>query len=418
MSGTPIVTFGEIDRAVRGAESTMPTQDVVEGVAENGLQSAAMQAGFAAGLEHLKAAERVPGVLTAPDHAVASLLQSFLAEKAAEGSQLAPLPVDGKEAKFDEKDWLGWAGSFFSWWRGIKDYPWSASPDDHAIPNKARIAVLGDWGTGRYGAPVTSKTIESDAAGYQVVLHLGDVYYSGTENEVKDRFLSLWPKAPGAVHRACNSNHEMYAGGYGYFKHTLPKFAQSASYFALHNDHFIIAGLDTAYKEKDLHGAQVVWLEALAAAAAGRRIILLSHHQPYSLFEAGHAKVTAKLQKLLDTKAIFAWYWGHEHRCVLFDAHPAWGLHGRCVGHSGFPYFRDELAQYPKTDAAADAVWRALPGGTTPAGLVLDGPNVYLKEHAARYGMQGHMTLELDGAHLHEVVHAPDGTVLYSKPLV
>src|SRR5262245_26818192 len=169
-----------------------------------------MHAGFAKAIEELAQAEKVPGVLTAPDHAIASLLQSFIAEHA---DQVEALPIEGKEAKFDEKDWLGWAGSFFSWWRGIKKHAWSASPDDTVIPNKARIAILGDWGTGLYGCPVAANSVRQDQAGYQVAIHLGDVYYAGTEGEVKDRFLALWPDVA-AVQRACNSNHEMYSGGH------------------------------------------------------------------------------------------------------------------------------------------------------------------------------------------------------------
>ena len=32
-------------------------------------------------------------------------------------------------------------------------------------------------------------------------------------------------------------------------------------------------------------------------------------------------------------KKIFAWYWGHEHRCALYDQHPKWGVFGRCIGN-------------------------------------------------------------------------------------
>jgi hypothetical protein len=415
MAHIPVVTFGEIDRALNGAEAVGKTPSIVESKAESPSEAAVFLAGLAKALEELQRAEKVPGVLTAPDHPIASLLQSFIAENA---MTVADLPIEGKEAKFDEKDWLGWAGSLFAWWKGIKKHAWNPTPDDKAIANKARIAILGDWGTGLYGAPVATKTIREDAKGYQVLLHLGDVYYSGTEGEVKNRFLALWPDMPeGVVHRACNSNHEMYAGGYGYFDQTLVQFDQAASYFALHNDHFVILGLDTGYKEKDLHGDQADWVQAQAAAAGGRKVILLSHHQPYSLFEAGHPGVTGKLEGVLSARQIFAWYWGHEHRCVLFDAHPAWGVHGRCVGHSGFPYFRDALTQLAGVDAPLGTTWRRKTGNGVPDGIVLDGPNPYLAKHETKYGTQGYMTLELDGEHLNEVVHAPDGTELYSKPL-
>ena len=81
------------------------------------------------------------------------------------------------------------------------------------FPDSGRIAVLGDWGTGLYGAPVIAKSIRKDPDPFAMLLHLGDTYYSGTEGEVKQRFLDLWPQRTDAVNRAINSNHDMYSGG-------------------------------------------------------------------------------------------------------------------------------------------------------------------------------------------------------------
>jgi hypothetical protein len=49
---------------------------------------------------------------------------------------------------------------------------------------------------------------------------LATVYYSGTTSEIDDRFIAFWPNVTGAENRACNSNHEMYSGGHGYFDRT------------------------------------------------------------------------------------------------------------------------------------------------------------------------------------------------------
>ena len=59
-------------------------------------------------------------------------------------------------------------------------------------------------------------------------MHLGDVYYSGTEKEVEERFLKVWPTEAATINRALNGNHEMYSGGFGYFKLILPAFGQAA----------------------------------------------------------------------------------------------------------------------------------------------------------------------------------------------
>src|SRR5205823_664114 len=104
----------------------------------------------------------------------------YLADQAAKDpGKRTPAGPHAEEAKFDEQDILGWVGSFFTWWRGIKPHPWQAPPNEpRPVANTLRMAVLGDWGTGMYGAPYCAQTIEADGK-YDVLLHLGDVYYSG-----------------------------------------------------------------------------------------------------------------------------------------------------------------------------------------------------------------------------------------------
>jgi hypothetical protein len=352
---------------------------------------------------------------------MASLLQSYLAERANEEGKLELQPTGLEEAKFDEHDWLGWVGSFFKWVKGLKKRKWLTAPAaPEPLGNKTRVALLGDWGTGLYGAPISAATIKNDAKGYGLLMHLGDVYYAGTEGEVKERFLAFWPNNAGAISRAINSNHEMYMGGKGYFDLTLKQFGQSASYFALQNDHWILVGLDSAYRDPH-HGSltkdQIPWLRNIIHQAEGRKIILVSHHQAFSNLETADP-VAEALGEFLKAKKIFAWYWGHEHRCIIYDRHPGWELYGRCVGHSGFPYFRDKLNHLPYDSNFPVATWRKLAAkNLIPGGLVLDGPNPYIEDHADEYGTQGHMTLKFDGEHLNEIVHLPDGTIIYDRPL-
>ena len=435
-SNLPLVTYRQLNIAVNtNAESaTEAAQGAAANVADDAVEAAAMLTGLNAALEILRQADQNLGVMVSPDHKVASLLQTFLAEESAKVGKVEPISGVGGvggvgtafEAKFDEKDWKGWVESFFTWWKKIVPHTWLDTPSDKRIPNNARLALLGDWGTGMYGAPHCAHSIEADEKGYDVLLHLGDVYYSGDKNEVEERFLNLWPKLEATswankesvINRACNSNHEMYTGGHSYFNKTLSKFEQSASYFALHNDHYILAGLDTAYKRKDLAEGQVEWLSELVRHAAGRRVILFSHHQPFSWFEAGHPKITAKLGELLGGQKIFAWYWGHEHRCILYQKHPAYGLYGRCVGHSGYPYFRDDLEGHVVSEEKTDGArwYRVGAKNLSPGALVLDGPNKYMKEdEVAKYGPNGYMTLDFDGERLTEVVHAADGKELYQR---
>jgi hypothetical protein len=401
-----------IDRTVRAVRAAVAATGSPAGAPE-------VVSKLSEALTALGAAEHDPGIFTAVEDPTASLLQSFLAERAADTGRAVPGPAGGLEAKFDDHDILGWAGSFFTWWRGIRKHDWLQPPDaPDGFGESLRVAVLGDWGTGLYGAPVCAASIARDTGRYGLVLHLGDVYYSGTEKEVAERFLDLWPDVPGATSRALNSNHEMYTGGHAYFNETLRQFRQTSSCFAWRNRHWLLVGLDSAYHEHDLAMNQAEWLEGLVEGAGGRKVVLFTHHQPYSLIEKQGTKLVEKLSGLLESGRIFAWYWGHEHRCVIYDAHPAWGLRGRCIGHSGYPYFRTRPAGAEPAETVGDATWYRLPSrNLVPGGLLLDGPNRYVEGHEQRYGPNGYAVLEFDGEHLVEAVHLPDGSRLYRHAL-
>lgn len=368
---------------------------------------------FSRALQLLEQAQVRPGVMSTVEDPAVALLQTYIAEEGQK--KLTPAAGGGLEAKFDERDLLGWAGSFFTWWRRIKPHKWlTAAPGADAVENTFRLTIFGDWGTGLYGAPICAKSIANSPDRADLIFHLGDTYYSGTDKEVKNRLLAVWPQVPGARNRVLNGNHEMYTGGHAYFKHALAKFGQAASYFAYQNDNWLLAGLDTAYSDHDLHGDQVAWLEKLVAAAGNRKLILFSHHQPFSLLESQGPKLVKKLTNLLAAKRIFAWYWGHEHHCVLYKAHPVWGLQGRCVGHGGFPYFREKQFGDPPDRPT----WRNLASkNLVPSAIVLDGQNPYIEKHEKEYGPHGYVTVEFDGPQAFESVHNADGTVLRAQPL-
>lgn len=369
-------------------------------------------------LKILETEERVPGVLVSPDDKLTSVLQSLLAENSLKEGKVAPGISGELEAQFDEHDFVGWAKSLLTWVRGMKPHKWLTAPSTpDPLPNSLRVAVLGDWGSGLYGAPVCAASIQNDAKDYGLLLHLGDVYYSGTEREVTDRFLNLWPDKQKAFSRACNANHEMYTGGYAYFDRILKKFDQPASYFALQNDHWLLVGLDSAYKEWELVNDQVAWLTNLVANAGNRRVILFSHHQLFSWADKPQTKIESQLGELLISKKVFAWYWGHEHRCIIYDKHPVWGLLGRCIGHSGYPYFRDKFTEGAIVqNGPQNTSWRKVETkNLVPGALILEGPNLYVPGHTEKYGPQGYLTLEFTGEHLKEIVQTPDGSVAYEQ---
>lgn len=277
-------------------------------------------ADFKAGLDMWQEAEIHPQVLHTPRHATASLLQSHLVRKATSGNRIesffiktADKILEGLEVKFSAEDWPEWAESFFSWVGAIipADQP-PPQPNAAQIDNKFSIGILGDFGTGLYGAPVCQQSIQNGSENYNLMLHLGDVYYSATPEEVEQRFFQFWPnKAP--INRTMNGNHEMYTGGHTYFETMLPRFDQNASYFAMQNDNWVLIVLDTAYhqsfggQEGVFDDAQMKWLSAIIQAADDRKVVLFTHHQPLTQLDDNKGgNLIGQLETYRLAKKIFA----------------------------------------------------------------------------------------------------------------
>jgi hypothetical protein len=212
------------------------------------------------------------------------------------------------------------------------------------------IAMVGDWGTGLR----TSREIARHIAALKpsITIHLGDVYYSGTKHEVERRFLPHWPIGSIGTF-AINSNHEMYAGGEGYFQVTLQKDSfsrhQEASYFCLSMPGWQIIGLDSAYEASDflyqkgrLSDAQLAWLAAQLAEGArrGQRSIVLTHHNPIDVHGKRDQGLLDQMLRAAEPHPFEFWYWAHEHVAARYAPFgpPGRQFLGRCVGHGGVPY--------------------------------------------------------------------------------
>src|SRR4051812_42321380 len=146
----PIVTFRQINQAFNSNEAVMDqAHSEAEARTADPLEAASKLAALGNALKVLEAAdaEAQSRVLVSPDHHVAALLQTFLASRAKEEGKIEPLHAGANEAKFDDKDVLGWIGSFFTWWKKIKPAKWQAAPPDPevlpGIGNDFRMAVLG-----------------------------------------------------------------------------------------------------------------------------------------------------------------------------------------------------------------------------------------------------------------------------------
>jgi hypothetical protein len=255
----------------------------------------------------------------------------------------------------------------------------------HPIEDRVKISVAGDWGTGTDEARIVGAAMEKSEPDFTI--HLGDVYYVGDSNEVRENFLGektspyapvRWPMgAKGGF--ALNGNHEMYADGNGYWRMVVPRMGlkergsewgagQWASFFCLENKHWRIIGLDTGYNSTrfDCGKAPVLqrskwlrkttwfkpsctipeplieWLKSAVNPAGDKRgLILISHHGPHSGFESWYQIPSRQLAKLIHRPVI--WFWGHEHRLAIYDkfsVEDGVEAHGRCVGHGGMPIER------------------------------------------------------------------------------
>ncbi|MFC6645965.1 metallophosphoesterase family protein [Granulicella cerasi] len=245
------------------------------------------------------------------------------------------------------------------------------------IPNKCKIALLGDWGADNDHA----KNVAAQAMTYNpdYVIHLGDIYYSGSSSEC-ETFLKNWPlkgedgKPAKAKSFALNGNHEMYSLGKPYFTMVLPAFGQEASYFTLYNEHWQFQGLDTAYVPFSISGGcvddrlkvQWDWLKQSITENPAKRNILLSHNQPVSAhlseLVAAQALMNEARQLLQETRlgAIYGWFFGHEHRCTVYRDDVTSALfRARLIGNGAIGHHPQEEAEPAKDESgAACAPWK------------------------------------------------------------
>jgi hypothetical protein len=218
----------------------------------------------------------------------------------------------------------------------------------------------------------------------------------------------------------------MYSGGDYYFTKTLPTFNQDASYFAFQNKHFTLIGLDVAHTDHAIDNPQVMWLQGILNQAGDRKIVLFSHHQLFSCFESQGDKLWGNpgFGAILNSKRIFAWYWGHEHRCAIYqDPDPRSGLLGRCIGHGGMPQGRKKTRNLPEAGGFGNADWRQaaakIAGGVqlVPRSAILEGPNPLIPGEEDDFTPHGYGVLTLDNSHLIEEVLDPQGTLIYRNQL-
>ncbi len=219
------------------------------------------------------------------------------------------------------------------------------------LPDDAKIAIVGDWGTGQDPAKALLKQVADQQP--DVVIHLGDVYYSGTDFETLNYFYNPWTQILNLSNQpkptyTLAGNHDMYCGGVPYYN-LIDKLGQPASYFCLRNANWQFLAMDTGLHDCNpgaagegatfLEDTEVAWLKDKVDQAGTRRTVLLSHHQLFTAYEAidgneVNMRLYAQVSSFLPKTSL--WLWGHEHSFVVYG--PFMGLEkGRCLGHGAFP---------------------------------------------------------------------------------
>lgn len=250
---------------------------------------------------------------------------------------------------------------------GIVPYQRWVNKTDFIIENRldadATVGIVADWGTGEPEALEVLRQVKEKHQP-QVAIHLGDIYYAGTEYEVENYFYQPWKKIldipnSNILSLVLPGNHDMYAGGKPFYNllkklHIDNRINNTpASYFCLRNEHWQLIGLDTALHDRLVGGptylenSEVEWLKHKFETAEGRRTILLSHHQLFSANDSFEGR--SYNEKFYDQVKEFLpqtdlWLWGHEHDLFVFE--PYMKLErGRCIGGSAFPVGNFELPQ-------------------------------------------------------------------------
>jgi Calcineurin-like phosphoesterase len=270
---------------------------------------------------------------------------------------------------------------------------------DGKLPDNATVAIIGDWGTGTDEA----KQVMAQIARKQpdVVIHLGDIYYSCTDFEVQNYFLQIWQQYfdPNKIPSfTLSGNHDMYSGGAPYYA-LIKQLNQPASYCCLRNANWQFVMIDTGLNDRTPNGSvptllqdtEVAWVKQRVATAAGRKSVLLSHHQLFTRYSsivspppdgqpalAINPNLQAQLGSILPNFAV--WLCGHEHDLVIYEKQL--GILMRCVGNGAVPVISTQSPTVQHPEILADDTIRPVANGPFLAHgyaiMKLNGPNATL----------------------------------------
>jgi len=255
--------------------------------------------------------------------------------------------------------------------KNIKDY----SVVKHKIKPDAKVAIIGDWGTGTEDAIQLLDQLLGHSEKPDVILHLGDIYQSCTQQEMEDNFLTPFNNAfKKANYRvpvySIPGNHDYFAGGQPFYdmlnKINQPlgdDYLQEASYFCLQatDNSWQFLGADTGINDPDSYprvsapavkSTELQWHKDKLQRFPGKTFFMTHHpviEATYSLSHTQHHSLNPMNISLLkqfgsefataNSKGnIDLWFWGHDHYFVPFKSGIPYGQtfipKGRLLGGS------------------------------------------------------------------------------------
>lgn len=232
------------------------------------------------------------------------------------------------------------------------------SMDDFVIPlpnqKAVKVAFVSDWATGTAIAHNIMRCIGENKP--DVLIHLGDIYYSGTRKEAEENFLNVVrtyiPETVPVFTLA--GNHDLYDGGEGYYW-LIDQLGQPASYFCLRNEHWQILAIgaptendnptDILESVPPIDSHELLWHYHKINNNQGRKTVMLSHYQLFTA--SGNIARSQDKRPLAINPVLYSafkeyldqidlWLWGHEHNFIVFE--PYLELkRGRCIGSGALP---------------------------------------------------------------------------------
>lgn len=320
----------------------------------------------------------------------------------------------------------------------------------------ARVAIIGDWGTGAYkDGDVAKCPAQLVIDGIMkldplpdYIIHLGDVYYAGTKKEERKNLIDMLPSDYEGKLFTMNSNHEMYDGANGLYEETIgnSKFdpQKGRTYFSLEVGDWIIVGVDSAYFDKShlyMDGAifndeggqeQVDYLNKYKniAVEEGKQLLVLTHHNPIEYDGSGFVDSKKNLGSLWDQVVNVAlkgyipdaWYWGHIHNGIVYDLpilleqkgnkldlklKPGQNPKFRCCGHASIPYGKATGLYNKNTNVN-------IPGISYFGETKMDPPCPTPSQNLRV--LNGFAVIDIDGAQFHETFYEVSNAYPDNKP--